>query len=230
MRLPSDSLSTDTYKRLRDLIVRGRLAPGSRLIETDIAARLDVSRTPVRYALHRLEQEGLIVFSDGSKRASSVAPLTKEDGRELLYVVGQIEALAGRWCSFLDEEPRRSVAAELAALNTRLEAALGEQKRDRHRLFELDDRFHQTFVTTGSGPRLLALHRSVKPQAERYLRFYVGAFTHDARAGLSEHAAIVRSIDEGDPEAAERAVEANWRNAANRLGEVIEEMGEVGSW
>ncbi|HET7564995.1 MAG TPA: GntR family transcriptional regulator, partial [Gemmatimonadaceae bacterium] len=49
------------YEQLRTLIVHGRLAPGSRVIESDIAERLGVSRTPVRSALHRLQQEGYIV-------------------------------------------------------------------------------------------------------------------------------------------------------------------------
>ncbi|MFB6240160.1 MAG: GntR family transcriptional regulator, partial [Gemmatimonadota bacterium] len=52
--------SGETYTRLRELIVRGQLAPGSRIIETDVAERLGVSRTPVRSALQRLEQEGFI--------------------------------------------------------------------------------------------------------------------------------------------------------------------------
>ena len=48
------------YAALRELIVRGQLAPGSRIVETDVASKLRVSRTPVRGALQRLQQEGYI--------------------------------------------------------------------------------------------------------------------------------------------------------------------------
>ena len=59
------------YGRLRELIVSGRLAPGAPLIETDLSKRLGVSRTPVRAALQRLQQEG---FVGASGRARCSAP------------------------------------------------------------------------------------------------------------------------------------------------------------
>ena len=72
------------YQQLRELIVWGRLAPGSRVIESDIAERLGVSRTPVRSALHRLQQEGYIVgVGRGSEQRLTVAPLTQDDARDL---------------------------------------------------------------------------------------------------------------------------------------------------
>src|SRR5687768_9042809 len=74
---------TVVYHRLRELIVRGRLAPGARIIETVIAARLGVSRTPVRAALQRLQQEGyVVVASPGQQSRMAVAPLTQEDALE----------------------------------------------------------------------------------------------------------------------------------------------------
>src|SRR5207244_8598966 len=71
------------YQQLRELIVWGRLAPGSRVIESDIAERLGVSRTPVRSALHRLQQEGYIVgVGRGSEQRLTVAPLTQDEDRK----------------------------------------------------------------------------------------------------------------------------------------------------
>ena len=55
------------YDQLRELIVHGRLAPGSRIIESDIADWLGLSRTPTRSALHRLQQEGYVVALDRTK-------------------------------------------------------------------------------------------------------------------------------------------------------------------
>src|SRR5437899_12486779 len=85
------------YQQLRELIVWGRLAPGSRVIESDVAERLGVSRTPVRSALHRLQQEGYIVgVGRGREHRLTVAPLTHEDARDLFSIIGAIEALAAQ--------------------------------------------------------------------------------------------------------------------------------------
>ena len=59
-KTPGIDRGTQAYEHLRELIVLGRLAPGSRLIETEIADRLGLSRTPIRSALQRLMQEGYI--------------------------------------------------------------------------------------------------------------------------------------------------------------------------
>src|SRR5690349_14058794 len=79
-----------SYHQLRELIVRGRVAPGSRLIEAELAARLGVSRTPVRGALNWLQREGYVVVISGHDHKSrlAVAPLTKDDARELYWIVG----------------------------------------------------------------------------------------------------------------------------------------------
>ena len=80
------------YERLRELIIDGRLAPGARIVETDVAARLGVSRTPVRGALQRLQQEGFVVDSPTLQQTRpTVAPLTSEDARELLLEFGDID-------------------------------------------------------------------------------------------------------------------------------------------
>ena len=81
-----------------------------------------------------------------------------------------------------------------------------------------------------AGSRLLALHEAIKPQAERYGRVYYGAVTDAMLASVEEHALLLRAIETGDSDAAQRAVLTNWRSAAARLGEVIDRMGERGSW
>ncbi len=84
----SDDRVSATYRRLRELIVGGRLAAGARLIETELASRLGVSRTPVRAALLRLAQEGYILSPDAGRRARpAVAALTREDAAELFNII-----------------------------------------------------------------------------------------------------------------------------------------------
>jgi DNA-binding GntR family transcriptional regulator len=223
--------SEGTYLRLRELIVGGKIAPGSRVVETELADRLDVSRTPVRYALQRLQQEGYVIPAGEGKRAgSAVAPLTREDAIELFYIVGQLESMASRWAAGLDDGPRRELTREMRQINGELDDAAASTRPDRNLYFELDARFHQTYLDAAAGPRLLSMHESIKPQADRYARFYVNALIDEIDTSVEEHQHIVEHIEAGEADQAEIAVRTNWRNAAHRLSEVIGAMGEWGSW
>src|SRR5213082_491994 len=109
---PHGSRPEQVYSRLRDLIVQGLLAPGSRIVETEIAARLGVSRTPVREALQRLQQEGFVMGTPGAQQSRlTVAPLTRADVHELLNIVGALEGLGAYEAASLDETRRRALAA-----------------------------------------------------------------------------------------------------------------------
>jgi DNA-binding GntR family transcriptional regulator len=110
--------SLTPYERLRGLLVSGRIAPGSRLIELDIARRLGVSRTPVREAVQRLAHEGLArPVGGGAKAQFAAAPATRDDLADLFAIVGALEGLAGRGVARLRPDARRTLAAELTARN-----------------------------------------------------------------------------------------------------------------
>jgi len=219
------------YEQLRHLIVHGRLAPGSRLVETDIAGRFEVSRTPVRGALQRLQQEGYIVDSPSMRQSRpTVAPLTGEDAEELFDIVGDLEGRAALLASELPPAQRKQLVSELTAINAEFRKTATAARPDHNRLWDLDERFHKRYVDAAAGPRLKALHDSVKPQAERYERLYVSFLAGEIATSVEEHEVIIRAIAGGDGEAAKAAVQTNWHNAAERLGRVIERVGDRGTW
>lgn len=220
------------YNQLRELIVWGKLAPGSRIIETDIAARLGVSRTPVRAALQRLLQEGYIQVSGngGQQSRLSVAPLTRSDARELFTIVSEVEAIAGCWAAERPASERADVGLRLRGINAELMRNGSGSDPDPHVLFDLDQTFHFTFIEAGAGPRLISLHRAVRPQSERYIRLYLSAFMDEIHHSVSEHQAIIEAIEAGRPQEAKEAVLGNWRNAGGRLTAVIDRLGERGTW
>jgi DNA-binding GntR family transcriptional regulator len=224
--------SFDTaYRKLRELIVHGRLAPGTRVVEADIARRLEISRTPVRSALHRLQQEGYVVAYRSSRQARlAVAPLTKEDSHELYWIIGHIEGLAGRLLAQLGDKERARVAKQLLAINQELSRLAGNAQPNPSRIFDLDMGFHQVLIESAAGPRLLAIHAAIKPQTERYWRLYASAIVDQLGESVAEHTCIIESIERGDPDATEHAIEKNWQCGAERLGRVIESLGERGSW
>jgi len=184
----------------------------------------------VRSALHRLQQEGFIASAGpGRDQRLIVTPLTQSDGRELLLIVGHLEGLAAREAASLVPEQRRALVRRLREVNRQL--AIASRTRGAHaRAFELDLEFHRTYVEGVVGPRLLALHRAIKPQSERYTRLYVNVLLDELPTSVKEHERIVRGIASGDADAAQEAVETNWRNAAKRLEKVIAEHGERGLW
>jgi len=227
-----DSSLRRCFDQLREMIVHGRLAPGSRIVEADLTEKLGVSRTPVRAALHLLQKEGYVVATAaGSRKARlSIAPLTKEDARELYAIVGLLEGLAARSTARLEPTQRAAVVAKLKELNGELRELYERGRGDAHKIFELDRSFHQTVVQASAGSRLLALQTSIRSQAERYWRLYASAILDQLGLSVSEHARIIEGIEGGDDKAADRAVQANWENGAERLARVIDTMGERGSW
>ncbi|HKV70369.1 MAG TPA: FCD domain-containing protein, partial [Gemmatimonadales bacterium] len=184
---------------------------------------------PVREALTRLEREGYVATPSGKRARPMVAPLTKDDVSELLYIVGDLEGLAARRAALLAPAPRRALLKSLTRINeTFLRAA--KKRADFNRLYETDEEFHRKYVEAGAGPRLRALHEAVKPQAERYIRMYVSLLAGEAPVSAGEHQAIISAIRAGDAPAAERAVQTNWRHAAERLSRAIGDAGERGGW
>lgn len=222
---------SEAYWTLRDLIVWGKLAPGTRIIESEVASRLEISRTPVRSALHRLEQEGFVqAQGEGRQSRLSVTPLTREDADELFGIVGEVEGLAARFAAERGAEERAALVAELREINDDLLRCTRGDRPDHKRIFELDDRFHRRYLEAGAGPRLRGLHDAIKPQAERYIRLYIDALVTEIDTSVDEHTETIDAIENGDADAAQRAVQTNWRNAAARMGRVIDAMGERGAW
>jgi DNA-binding GntR family transcriptional regulator len=219
------------FQEIRDMIVRGKLSPGTWIIEADLADRLGFSRTPVRGALHWLQREGYVLASGNrTKSRMIVAPLTKEDSQELYTIIGHIEGLAAGLTAQLPPSSRVKVVRKLKELNEDLADLAKAKRRDPNRIFDLDTTFHGTIVEASAGPRLLALHRSTQPQAERYWRLYASAILDELATSVQEHNEIIRAISNGEPDAAEKGIQLNWENGAVRLARVIDTIGERGSW
>ncbi|HEX4684834.1 MAG TPA: GntR family transcriptional regulator [Gemmatimonadaceae bacterium] len=221
---------TRVYTELRALIISGQLPPGARIAERAVVERMGSSRTPVRSALHRLQLEGFVasVGRAGDQRLI-VTPLTRGDGREVFLIVGHLEGLAASEAAALPSAKRKELVRRLREINRQLsDAARG--KAAPSRLFDLDLRFHDAYVDGVAGPRVVALHRAIKPQSERYARLYVNVLLDELPTSVKEHEAIAAAIAKGDSKGAQTAVETNWHNAADRLSDVIAEHGERGSW
>ncbi|MGH9535861.1 MAG: GntR family transcriptional regulator [Terriglobales bacterium] len=219
------------FRRIRDLIVRGHLAPGSRIVEADLASALGVSRTPIRGALHMLQRDGYIVaVSNDSKPRLAVAPLTKDDARELYLMVGALEGVAARHTETLPKGARTALADKLERWNNQLRKLAEAHEADPNYIFDYDTQFHRLIVEATAGTRLRAMHEAIKPQIERYSRLYASVIIDHLGESVQEHEAIIAAIAKGQGAVAEEAVRHNWHHGAERLCKVIVMFGERGRW
>jgi DNA-binding GntR family transcriptional regulator len=222
---------TTAFQQIRELIVYGKLSPGTWIVEGDLCEHLNMSRTPVRGALYWLQREGYVLeHRNSSKSRMVVAPLTKEDAGELYPIIGRVEGLAGRRAALLPKERREEIAGRLREINQQLSLIASTRPMKPVGIFDLDREFHRAIVAAGAGPRLTSLHQAIEPQAERYWRLYASSIINDLHLSVSEHDEIIEALLEGNPDRLEKALDANWEKGCERLGHVIDVFGERGSW
>jgi DNA-binding GntR family transcriptional regulator len=227
-----ESRAPATYETILELIVQGELAPGSRLIETDLVERLGVERRAVRSMLQRLEHEGLVARLEGGRARWVVSPLTLRDFSELMEIMAELEGLAARRAARLPLPQRRRLAEKLRSINARLrKAASGASPRDTVRAVEQASLFHCHLVEGAGGTRLLAICESLKPQAARYAHAYTAYYIVTSFSlSANEHDAVIDAIERGDADGAERGIRRSLAKGSERLARVMVTVGEKGIW
>lgn len=189
-------LRDTAYDALRREIVEGRLEPGARLRDHELAARLGLSRTPVREALSRLEEEGLVETRPQSY--TRVTPLSRADAREAFPIVAALHALAAQLAA-LD----RQDLARLRTINRRFAAALEAQ--DTEAAVAADDDFHAVFVERSGNRELARTLERLQPRLRRLERARFGSLA--GRRSVEQHDRIIALAAEGR---AADAVRENW--------------------
>jgi DNA-binding GntR family transcriptional regulator len=193
---------------LRELILRGEFAAGSRLGEVDLAERLGVSRTPVREALTRLAAEGLVELAPNRRaRICSWSIAELEGVFELRTVLEpRIAALAAPAATEEDIEALDGLAARMRSV--------GEPgpDQDLDALVPLNRDFHGRLVTMADHPKLAAALAGVV-HAPIVLRNFHTYDEASLRRSLAHHAEIVAAVRAGDPEWAQAVMTAHIRNA-----------------
>lgn len=210
------------YAQLRDDIVRGRMPPGIKLTEVDVAARCGVSRTPAREAIRRLLADGLLVPAGGGGRPrAAVAPLSTDAAAELYAAAAALEGIASRGIAALPVPGRRALATALRKADAGFRRALATSRLDFDRLFARHDDFHRRLMDACAGPRLRRLLQAVRVQLDRYEWVYGRLLAPDFSPTFAEHLAIRQAVRSGTADAIERAVRANWINGGVRIARAI---------
>jgi DNA-binding GntR family transcriptional regulator len=194
--------TADAYSMVLAAIDEGVYKPGDRLVESELAERFGVSRTPIREALQRLETQSLLT-RDG--RSLIVASLDHNQLAELYVVRAELEALAARLAA------RHATNEEVRVLRDMVDTdrALVDDPRA---LSRANKRFHRQIHLASHNRFLIRqldlVHRSMALLASTSL-----AFEGRGAATLDEHAAIVDAIARSDGEAAAQALKAHISHA-----------------
>ena len=207
MPIPADAeprtplLRERVFQTLRAAIVDGTLEPEERLVETELCAWLNVSRTPVREALTRLEQIGLVQVRPGASTA--VSPLSTRAAAEAQSVAASLHELAAR------EAVPLVGPDHLAAMRTANDAFADALARgDVDEAIRADDAFHAVLVTLAANRTLAAVLEDVTPLLRRMERARFATLV--GRGSVGQHRQIIEHAARGDAEAAAQAARANW--------------------
>ena len=191
-------MQKDAYTLILEAIEAGVYKPGDRLVESELAERLGVSRTPVREALQRLETQSM-VKRDG--RSLIVATLDHSQLAELYTVRTELEALAARLAA------RHATPEELRVLQSMVDEDLG-RLGDAEALARSNRRFHHQIHLASHNRYLVQqldiVHRNMALMARSSL-----AVDGRPKVALAEHQAIVDGLKSGDGTAAESALRAH---------------------
>lgn len=195
-------LREDAYRAIRDAIVDGTLAPGERLNDADLVKWLGVSRTPVREALARLEQAGLVQTKPG--RYTMVSDLDLRAARAAQSVTAAMHELAVR-----EALPNLS-PAELDAMreaNARFADALA--RNDVDAALAADDEFHGVPVTASANHALRHVLEQYTPVLRRVERLRFSSLS--GRDSVAQHDRIIALCEAGDVDGAVAATRENWQ-------------------
>ena len=196
------------YDVLKGAIVQGTLHPGERLRDGEIAERLEVSRMPVREALRRLADEGLVVAE--ASRWTKVAPIDVGAAERVYPIIWSLESLA------VQLAPTWPAAAleDMRTANRDLERAL--DAGDPVAASSADDAFHDVILREAGNPELTTIVHDMKVRIRRIEVAYFGGTTTGERS-CREHAAVIEALAAGDISAATDALRLNWSGTLERV-------------
>ena len=211
------SLGQHVFENLKQAIIRGEVAPGDRLVESRLADALDISRTPVREAIHKLEREGLL--RKLPKGGFTVMNLSREDIEETFGIRCVLESYAARLAAQNYSEE------ELLPLEDKIEEF--QRFLDKGQLDELpriNTEFHTLFYALSRSPKLIKMINDLRDQIYRFRKILL-KMDKWAEVSNQDHRKILDAIRERDVNRVEKVVKQHiargQRIVLNALEETI---------
>ncbi|MDD6307028.1 MAG: GntR family transcriptional regulator [Clostridiales bacterium] len=204
------------FHTLREAILKGELKPGERLMELQLAAKLGVSRTPIREAIRMLEQEGLAVTIP--RKGAEVAKMTEKDMEDVLQVREALDELAATIaCEQMTTE-------QLDALrNTMREFEEFTKTSNVKMIAEADVEFHDIIYQATGNPKLVNMLNNLREQMYRYRIEYLKDEKNYPML-IQEHSEIVEGLMAKDKAKVSAAMHRHVENQVVAVKEIIREQ------
>ena len=203
------------YDQLKMQILTGKISPGTRMMEVDLADNMGVSRTPVREAIRKLEKEGLVVIEP--RRGAYVSDISVKDMVDTLVVREDMEGLA----AFLAAQSISDAEIEeLEEITTGYSEAISAGRMED--IIRYDEAFHRRIVELSGNKPLMKLFETVQELALRFRYLYYDDFSRYENMPI-EHKDIIEAIRSGDKEKARSVSDAHVR----KLKEYVMEEAET---
>ena len=185
---------------IRNAIVNGQLAPGTRIAEPELADKFGISRTPIREAFRQLESEGFITVVP--RKGAIVASLSQRDIADFYDLKMVLEGYAAR-CAV--KTLKESDLTKMETVNRQIEAA--SEKKDLRRLLDLHNEFHDIFLRSCGNEKLHAIVQNLVMQFRRFR--LILAMPGKIEGSIRQHWEIIEAFRKRDPELAEELVRKN---------------------
>jgi len=205
------SIADQIFEQLEREILSGKYPRSTVLSELGLSKELGVSRTPVREAIRRLEQEDIL---EECGKGMVVVGITPEDMKDMFEIRLAVEGEAARRAAQLITDDRLHALREILDLQRFYSEKGGENSSDQ--IKNMDSQFHEiVYSACGSRPYI----RTLLPLHKRMMKLRKASVSKHSRAmqSLEEHEAIYEALRKHDPDAAEEAVLTHTRNARERM-------------
>jgi DNA-binding GntR family transcriptional regulator len=205
------------YEALRDAIMSSQFLPGERLMETDLANEMGISRTPVREAMRRLETDGYVVIIP--RKGSYVASFSIKDIMDVFEIRTVLEMMAA------GKAAERATEDEIRMLKEIVRDVSPWETRNVMTAVDADIRFHALLYKAAGNDRLISLMGDLREQINRF-RSTTLATPSRAKYALDEHRAIVSAIADRDPDAASKAARNHVESALKAMQNAAQRQKE----
>lgn len=204
------------FQTLREAILKGELKPGERLMELQLAARLGVSRTPIREAIRMLEQEGLAVTIP--RKGAEVAKMTEKDMEDVLQIRRTLDELAVKLaCDKMTMEQLENLKQVVREFEASTKS--GNIKK----VAEADVKFHDAIYIATDNPKLISLLNNLREQMYRYrVEYLKDESTYPTL--ITEHQAICDGLIRKDKEFVVRVMAEHVMNQETAVKNIIREQ------